>query len=106
MKCYLLLFLVALAIAEENLSLEVQFSAFKTRFHRQYASDTEEKYRLRVFRENLQIIQEHNARQDSYRVGRDALHGPDAGGIPGALRFQQNVDGEPARLRSLRCCVE
>ena len=57
MKCYLLLFLVALAIAEENLSLEVQFSAFKTRFHRQYASDTEEKYRLRVFRENLQIIQ-------------------------------------------------
>lgn len=64
-----MLFLVALAIAEENLSLEVQFSAFKTRFHRQYASDTEEKYRLRVFRENLQIIQEHNARQDSYRLG-------------------------------------
>lgn len=69
MKCYLLLFLVALAIAEENLSLEVQFSAFKTRFQRQYASDTEEKYRQRVFRENLQIIQEHNARQDSYRLG-------------------------------------
>ena len=69
MKCYLLLFLLALVIAEENSSLEAQFSAFKTQFHRKYASASEEKYRQRVFRENMEIIREHNARQSSYRLG-------------------------------------
>lgn len=68
MQCVFILLLVV-ALATEELTLEGQFSAFKSQFQRVYASEAEEKYRKGVFQRNLEIIKEHNAKQDSYTLG-------------------------------------
>jgi len=46
-----------------------QFEDFKARFGRHYASEQEEEYRHKVFRENLRFIDAENKKGKSYMVG-------------------------------------
>ena len=68
---YLTLFLLSLSFASSvsELSAAHQFSAFREKFHKIYSDSTEAQYRLQVFKDNLEFIQQRNSEQHSYVLG-------------------------------------
>lgn len=64
----LVLPLLLLLLLLQYPSRDRNFELFKAQFGRQYA-DSEEQYRRMVFRNNLKIIEEHNRKGGSWKMG-------------------------------------
>ena len=61
--------LFALCVADQPLSVELQFGAFETTFGRKYVDAAERSYRLSVFNTNMNIIEAYNSKQNSFVLG-------------------------------------
>jgi len=65
----MLLLLLTTAFAyHADLKAETRFTAFQKKFGREYL-DEERQYRLGIFKDNLKIIEEHNAKNLSWTMG-------------------------------------
>lgn len=63
------LFLLIPCICNSNYVLEQEFSSYVKRFGKIYVDASERNYRMKLFHENLKIIETHNKRQSSYTLG-------------------------------------
>lgn len=68
---YLFLFFLFFISSQCSLdnSLEKEFHSYVDRFHKVYADPSERDYRMKIFYQNHQFIQEHNNKQQSYTLG-------------------------------------
>lgn len=69
MLCIVVLFVCLAHIHGESLQLNDAFSQFVVEFGKKYVDKSEQKYRKSQFATNLEIIENHNARQSSYVLG-------------------------------------
>lgn len=69
MLCIVVLLVCLAHIHGESLQLNDAFSQFVVEFGKKYVDKSEQKYRKSQFATNLEIIENHNARQSSYVLG-------------------------------------
>merc|ERR1719240_88042 len=56
-------------LSDASMEGDVEWLAFKTMFHKEYATSDHERARYWIFKSNTDLMREHNNRQGSYRLG-------------------------------------